>query len=133
MSFLLSNTSNFRLLLALSTRCNSPGAVQSARGALRSSVSPARGSKRGSVLLALACGGQQSPAEKRPNQHAADDVNRQRPPGLRITSGADPMSGGEGINAQRQHMEAPPPSVANARAQPGTDADGDAQVQCHNP
>ena len=86
------------------------------------------GSAGGSGLLALACGGQQSPAEERPNQHAADDVDRQGPPGLRITSGADPMSGGEGIDAQRQDMEAPPPGVANARAQPGADADGDAQV-----
>ena len=68
------------------------------------------------------------PAEERPNQQAADDVDRQGPPGLRITSGADPMSGGEGIDAQCQDMEAPPPGVANARAQPGADADGDAQV-----
>ena len=78
-------------------------------------------------MLALAQS-EQPPTEERPYQHGADEVDPQGPPGLRITSAADPMNGCEGIDHQRQDMEAPPPGVAEARAQPGADADGDAQV-----
>ena len=95
---------------------------------MRNRTGCANGSLCAGLLLALARGVEQPSTEEQSNHHNADDVDAQCPPGLRITSGADPMSGGEGIDAQRQDMEAPPPGVANARAQPGADADGDAQV-----
>ena len=42
------------------------------------------------------------------------------------------MNGRKGKDAKRQHMQSPPPAVANALAQQGADADSDADVQRHN-
>src|SRR2546425_8684280 len=129
-----SNTSNFGPILVRHVRCYTPCTIQYTRVTLRSGAHPASrsGRMRGNVL-ALACWGEHSSAEERAYQDNADEVDAQSPPGLRITSGADPMNGRERKDAQRQYMQPPPPGIANARAQPGADADGDAQVQRYNP
>ncbi len=80
-------------------------------------------------LLALARRGQHSPPEERAYQGDADHVDAQRPPGLCITAGANPVNGRERKDAQRQHMQPPPPLVADVWAQPGADADGRPEVQ----
>ena len=82
---------------------------------------------RGS-LLALACWREYSPAEERAYQEDADDVDTQPPPGLHVTAGGNPMKGREREDAQCQHVQPPPPGVANERAQPGANANGDPQV-----
>jgi len=87
---------------------------------------------RGSAL-ALAFRGKQSPAEQRAYQGDADQVDAQRPPGLCITTGANPVNRRERKDTQRQHMQPPPPFVADVWAQPGADADGDAEVQPDDP
>ena len=84
---------------------------------------------RGNVL---ALRGEHSPAEERAYQDDADEVDAQCPPGLCITSGAKPVNRRERKDAQRQHMQTPPPSIANALAQEGTDADSDTEVQADN-
>ena len=97
---------------------------------MRNRIGFANGSLCTGLLLALARGVEQSPAEEQSNHYDTDKVDAQRPPGLRITAGADTMNGDEDIDAQRQNMQTPPPGVANAGAQPGADADGNAKVQC---
>ena len=73
-----------------------------------------------------------SPAEECAYQDDANEVDAQRPPGLRIAAGADPMNGREGKDAQRQHMQPSPPAVANVLAQQSADADSDTKVQADN-
>jgi len=85
---------------------------------------------RGSVL-ALACCREHSAAEERAYQDEASEVDTQSPPGLCITAGPNPMEGRERKDAKCQHMYPPPPGVANARAQPGADADSDPEVQSY--
>ena len=77
---------------------------------------------RGSVLV-LTCGREYSPAEERAYQDEASEVDTQSPPGLGITTSPNSMQGRERKDAQCQHMQPPPPGVADARAQPGADAD----------
>ena len=83
-------------------------------------------------MLALPFRGEHPPAEERAYQGNADEVDAQCPPGLRIAAGADPMKSREGKDAERQHMQPSPPTVANALAQQGADADSDPQVQPDN-
>ena len=51
------------------------------------------------TVLALARRGEQPPIEERSYHYDADEVDTQSPPGLRITAGADPVNGHEGIDA----------------------------------
>ncbi len=55
-------------------------------------------------VLALAFQREHSPAEERAYEGDADQVDAQRPPGLCITAGANPVNRRERKNAQRQHM-----------------------------
>ena len=85
----------------------------------------------GRALALVGCG-EQALIEEQPHENDADKVDAQSPPGLRITTGAKPMKSGKDIDAECQNMQASPPGIANARAQPGADADGEPEVQSHN-
>lgn len=83
-------------------------------------------------VLALVRPGEQPLAEEQPHQDDADEIDTQSPPGLRVAAGAKPMKGGKDIDAEGQNMQASPPGIANARAQPDADADSEPKVQRHN-
>ena len=127
------HTSSFCPILFRHLRCSAPCTVQRARVALGNSARSTgeSGRTRGSLLV-LPSRGEYSPAEERAYQDEADQVDTQRPPGLRIAAGAKPVNRRERKNAQRQHVQPPPPLVANALAQQGTDANSDPKVQADN-
>ena len=58
----------------------------------------------GGSALALVRPGEQPLTEERPHQDDTDEVDAQSPPGLRVTTGAKPMKGGKGIDAECQNM-----------------------------
>ena len=74
-------------------------------------------------------GEEDSLAEERAYQGYAGEIDAQRPGGLCVASSANAMNSCQSEDAQRQHMQPPPPFVANVLAQQGADADGDAEVQ----
>src|SRR6266852_8959030 len=119
------HTSTFCPILFRHVCCYKPPTVQRAWVALRSSAHTVswNGRMRGSVL-AFASQREHSSAEERAYQDKASEVDAQSPPGLCIAAGPNPMEGRECKDAQCQHMQPSPPGVANARAQPGADADG---------
>lgn len=76
--------------------------------------------------------GEQPPIEKRSHQDNTDEVDAQPPPGLCVIAGADSMNSCQGIDEQGEDVESAPPGIADVRAQPGTEPDGNAKVQRHN-
>src|SRR5260370_22516176 len=130
---LLVHPGNFYPLLFRDLSCCNPRTVQRARVALGSSARSTgeSGRTRGSLLV-LPLRGEYSPAEERAYQGEADQVDTQCPPGLRIAAGAKPVNRRERKDAQRQHVQPPPPLVANALAQQGTDANSNPKVQADN-
>ena len=80
-------------------------------------------------VFALRFREEHSPAEEQAYQDNANEVDTQCPRGLCITTGANAVNSRERKDAQCQHMQPPPQLVADVWSQPGTDADGNAQVQ----
>src|SRR5947209_19648657 len=117
---------NLCSVLFRDSSCYASCVVQRARIAIGSGVCAARwrGRLRGS-MPGLLFREEHPPAKQRAYQHDADQVDAQRPPGLCITAGADPVYSRQRKDAQRQHMQSPPPAVADVWAQPGADTDGD--------
>ena len=127
------HTGNFSSLLFHGIHCCDPGSVQRAWVALRNSPRAASGSDRmRRCILALPFREEHSPEEERTYQDNADEVDTQRPRGLCITAGANTVNSRERKDAQCQHMQTPPQLVADVRAQQGTDANGDAQIQSND-
>src|SRR5438477_4297016 len=122
--------SNFCTPLFSDSCCYAPCTIWRAQVAQRNGAHTASGNgrMRGSVLT-LALRGEHSPVGERAYQGDADQVDAQCPPGLCITAGANPVYRRERKDAQRQHMQPPPPLVADVWAQPAADADGDAEIQ----
>ena len=86
--------------------------------------------RRGYVsLLLFVFGGKDAPPEQWADEGDTGEVDGQAPPGLCVAAGADAVQGCEYVDAERDDVQAPPPFVADVRAQPGADADGDAKVQ----
>ena len=102
---------NFCPLLFCDIRCCDPGPVQHARAVLRSSTHAANRS-----VLALAFREEHSPEKQRAYQDNANEVDTQRPRGLRITAGTNTVNSREGKDAQCQYMQLPPQLVADVRS-----------------
>src|SRR5579875_626783 len=120
-------------------RCNHPVTFPRARIALwhgagwacrnaRSRTSRSGGNLRLDVLL-LSGHEEDAAEEEDADEGDAGEVDADSPGSLCVAAGAEAVDGGEGEDEQREHVQFPPQLVADARTQPGADADSDAEVE----
>src|SRR5690242_11530024 len=86
----------------------------------------------GALLPRATIRAEQAHHDKRSDDPDADDIDTERPPAAGIAASADAMDRHQGIEYQRQNVQAPPQLVADDRAQPGADADGETQIETHD-